>query len=154
MITIKVNSRGVENKLKKLQAEVGKVAAKNTFAAATYARNVARQLVPTDTGDTKDAIAVIVKTNNKEQATAIVGFRGFVHMDRVGKHGIDGGKWFNLPYWMTKSKRAVTGFHPYGNPRLITHFNNGDPRFLIIARELAYEKFKKDVRIDLKNLVN
>lgn len=136
-ITVKVNSRGVENKLKKLGTQLGPKVAQDTFSAAQYARNVARQLVPVDTAETHNAIAVIVKTQDKKGAVAVMGMRHPVHVNRRWH-----GAWFNLPRWMTYSRKALS--HKW---------KGGDPRFMIIAKELAFEKFKKDIRIDVKGLV-
>jgi hypothetical protein len=134
---IEVDDKRLRNRLGKIQKGFEDSIPADTINAADYAKQVARRLVPKDTGITLKGIKGILAIKNKGITEARVGFFTNPHPEKFWK-----GQEFNLPRWMTYSRRALS--HPW---------RSGDPRFLVISQELAYEKFKVEVKKSINNML-
>lgn len=135
---IEVDDRKVMNRLNKIQKGLDTTIPADVFDAAEFAKRVAKKLVPVNTGITLGGIKGIVAIHNKNITEARVGFFTNPHPEKRWAGGE-----FNLPAWMTYSKRALR-----------VDFDGKEPRFLLIARDLAWEKFKKDVETNTGNLLH
>ena len=81
----------------------------------------------------------VIKIKNKDLAEERVGFERNPHPEKEWL-----GEDFNLPAWMTYSKKALS--HPWRNGK--------DPRFLLAAAETARKELKQQVKINTGNLIN
>jgi len=140
IIRVHVNSKNVLKNLARIEKGLSdKVAARSTYNAARLAKIIAKQLVPVDTGLTKRGIISVVKVKNKDYAEARVGFIKNPHPEK--RYG--GGE-FNLPAWMTFSRKALG--HPWRGGK--------NPRFLAIASAEAEKELKRQVTFNTGNLIN
>lgn len=139
---IEVDDKKVRNRLWKIQKGLDTTIPATVFEAAEFGKRVAIKLVPgsnSSTGMTKAGIKGIVAIKTKGVTEARVGFFENPHPEKEWAGGS-----FNLPEWMTYSKKALV--HPWKGGK--------DPRFLLIAKDLTWEKFKKDVEINTGNLLH
>lgn len=144
---IEVDDKRLRDRLGRFSKGMDTVIPQTVFDAAEYAKQVATTLVPVDTGETLGGIRGIVAIQGNGVTEARVGFMKPMMRGSTEK--------VNLPAFMTYSKYAVEGWRAYGNPNgKLVHFTNGDPRFLIIAKEQTWEKFKKDVEMNTGALLH
>lgn len=146
---IEVDDKRLRDRLGRFAKGLNTEIPKTVIAAAEFAKQVAINNVPRDTRRTLGGIKGIVAIQGNGVTEARVGF--FQPMMR----GQEGSQLVDLPKFMTYSKLAISGWHPYGNKNLpLTHFKNGNPRFLELAANMAFSKFKKDVEVNTSALLH
>lgn len=135
---IVVDDKDTKGYLARIQRQLGKELGQQTFNAGQYAKNIAKSLVPIDTGITKDGILFAVKSKTRNDTKVFVGFADNPHPEKTWRGGE-----FNLPAWMTYSELALS--HPWKNGK--------NPRFLLVAAEKTENKFRRDVEESTGNIL-
>lgn len=141
--TLVLDGKDAQRKISQLDSKLSGVYARKTFEIAESVRKMARDLVPKETRKTERAIISVIRVRSPTFGLVLVGFERNPH---PYKRWLGGD--FNLPAWMTYSRKAITGWRAYGWGPMVT-FNSGNPRFLIIAAGMAKTRYGKEIETNV-----
>ncbi len=135
MITVKVDYRGFDKKMRTFETKLDAKGKETVAGSAKFLREGIKRFMPKKTKESADSIIVTRQINSKGKHEAVVGEYPLAHPEKIWR-----GQHFDLPAWMMTSTRALK--HPWKNGNI----NMISTRRRFNIYKLTEQKFNKDVR--------
>ena len=135
-LKVSVDDKNIRRRLRRVEKGISKAGKASTEQIARLIRDRIKLFMPKSTGESADAIGVITQVNARGYTEVQVGLRFKPHAEKRWA-----GTWFNLPFWMFNSDRALH------------HFRSGNIKSMRNVVPSLRKKYRRKLELDVNKLI-